>query len=115
MTENPHGRYVLDGRRPVAEPDLITWATWFETADRIVARTEHELFQVSTVFLGLDHSFGRGPPLLFETLVFLEDDETGECWRYATWDEAEAGHRRAVDDILAALKAGGAALKQNTP
>src|SRR5262245_25029216 len=34
-----NGRYILDdARRVVSEPDLITWALWLETADRIVRR-----------------------------------------------------------------------------
>jgi hypothetical protein len=51
---------------------------------------------VSTVFLGLDHNFSMvGPPLLFETMVF-GGPLNGECRRYATWVEAEAGHREVV-------------------
>lgn len=51
---------------------------------------------VSTVFLGLDHNLmGRGPPLVFETMVFgpYGGDEQ---WRYSTWEEAEAGHAEVV-------------------
>lgn len=33
-------KYILIGQTPVLEPDLLTWAEWFETADRIVAKTE---------------------------------------------------------------------------
>jgi hypothetical protein len=40
------------------------------TADRRVKLTEHELFVLSTVFLGLDHRFyGNGTPLVFETMA----------------------------------------------
>lgn len=31
---------------------------------------------VSTVFLVIDHSHNGGPPILWETMVFNEDDET---------------------------------------
>ena len=37
----------------------------------------------------------KGAPLLFETMVFgggLADSE----WRYATWEEAEEGHRNVL-------------------
>jgi len=47
--------------------------------------------EVSTVFLGLDHAFGDGPPVLFETMVFGGPLD-GEQDRYCTWDEAVAGH-----------------------
>jgi hypothetical protein len=55
------------------------------------------------MFLCIDHRHGDdGPPLLFETMVFGADGGEGFCQRYATWREAEAGHRRAC----AALAAG---------
>lgn len=50
--------------------DMMTWARDF-AGDRKVARTDIcEGVFVSTVFLGLDHSFGSGEPLIFETLIF---------------------------------------------
>ncbi len=88
------GQYTLDGHTPVLATDLLDWALWFETADRTVARTQiEEGVEVSTVFLGLDHCFGMsGPPILFETMIF-GGPKDGEQARYATWDEAVAGHR----------------------
>lgn len=51
--------------------------------------------QVSTVFLSLNHQWNDGPPLIFETMVFGgRFDQTQE--RYATEEEALAGHRRWV-------------------
>jgi hypothetical protein len=53
-------------------PDFMQWALLFEEGkDRIVAQTE-TLYgeKLSTVFLGMDHSFGCGPPLIFETMLF---------------------------------------------
>ena len=49
---------------------------------------------VSTVWLGMDHSFGNsGPPLIFETMVFGPEDMTDlDVMRYPTEDEARAGH-----------------------
>jgi len=91
-------KYILEGKEPVEAPDLMAWARWFETADRHVAQTEVGEANVSTVFLGLDHSFGSGPPLLFETMVFGGDsDDTQE--RYPTWEEAEAGHAAVVERV----------------
>ncbi|HEY4383371.1 MAG TPA: hypothetical protein VGN34_02695 [Ktedonobacteraceae bacterium] len=51
---------------------------------------------VSTVFIGLDHNFRGGDPLLFETMIF-NDREDLHCNRYHTWGEAEAGHAEAVE------------------
>jgi hypothetical protein len=64
-------KYILDGQIPIPVGDLVEWAQWFEKADRHVAQDVIEGIRISTVFLGLDHSFGRTPyPILFETMVF---------------------------------------------
>lgn len=90
-------KYILggpDGHTPIEVEDLTFWANNFE-ANKRVALDLVESIQVSTVFLGLDHAFGYGPPLLFETMIFGgKHDEYQE--RYSTWDEAEAGHKRAL-------------------
>lgn len=87
--------YILDGQTPV-KCDLMTWARSMEGKKRHVALDSLSGgIRVSTVFLGLDHSFGQGPPLLFETMIFGgPHDQYQE--RYATWDEAAAGHEKAV-------------------
>ena len=86
--------YILKGHEPVPV-ELEVWAEWFETADRHVRDTARDEVRVSTVFLGLDHGFGLGPPQLFETMVFVNGSSV-DCERYSTWDEAEAGHQRWV-------------------
>lgn len=87
-------KYILEGKTPVP-CDLMTWARALENqAANRVADTEKDGIRVSTVFLGLDHSFGGPVPLLFETMIFGgEHDEYQE--RCSTWDEAEAMHKRA--------------------
>ena len=89
--------------------DVLEWARAFEEDDRVIAQGRHKErgknVMVSTVFLGLDHNFfGVGPPLLFETMAFeykpkawndvvAELDYSGLSQRrYATEDEARAGH-----------------------
>lgn len=100
------GQYILDGHEPVAEPDLIKWAQWFEEADRIVRQTHTEHFMVSTVFLGVDHGWGKGPPICFETMVFqrhdgpVPDEIESEFHRYATWSDAEAGHETCLKRVI---------------
>ena len=62
---------------------------------RRVDLTEQDGVKVSTVWLAFDHSWGYGPPLIFETLIFGGPyDEY--MWRYTTEAEARAGHERAV-------------------
>ena len=91
-------KYVLEGHKVIKEDDLMTWARRFRKAERRVAKDRIGDVEVSTVFLGLDHSFGSGPPLLFETMVFGGPlDE--EMDRYTTWDEAEAGHKAMVKRV----------------
>lgn len=96
--------YTLDGHEPVPCEDVLEWGRWFETADqkRRVAETFLGDVRVSTVFLGLDHHFGfdrlEHVPILFETMVFggpLDQEQE----RYATWDEAEAGHEEMVKRV----------------
>ncbi len=90
--------YVLNAAgEPVYEPDLLTAARWFENADRSVAKTMVGDVRISTVFLGLDHSFGGGPPLIYETMVFWDGSEMDqECERYSTRVQALAGHDQMV-------------------
>jgi hypothetical protein len=108
------GHYILDAEHRPRPASLEEWARWFGAADRHVASTETELFWISTVFLGNDHQFGKGPPILFETMVFdrhshLAPDRRGkmrpvrgdlDCWRYSSWDDAEAGHHAVVKRYL---------------
>ena len=93
------GKYwVLDaGRKPV-RAELQEWGRYFESNDRIVAKTGISIgsVTVSTVFLGIDHGNGKGPPLLFETMIFGGKHD-GWQDRCSTWDEAVAMHQRAVD------------------
>lgn len=53
--------------------------------------------RVSTVWLGLDHSFGPGRKLIFETMIFPECEY---CERYETIEEARKGHLRAVEEAM---------------
>jgi hypothetical protein len=79
--------------------DLMKWAHWFETADRRVAETIVDGKRVSTVFIGLDHQFGDGDPLIFETMIFGDDNDGEYQTRCATWEEAEEMHRVAVASL----------------
>ena len=50
---------------------------------------------VSTVWLGVDHQFGDGPPLIFETMIFGGPHDQF-CERYSTKKQAADGHKRIV-------------------
>ena len=99
-----NAKYILIGQSPVPCDDPLEWAEWFETADRRVAATSCwlGLVWVSTVFLGLDHSFARArgeqdtPPLLFESMAFWGREGGWDCARCSTWQQAEAQHLAMV-------------------
>jgi len=92
MSKWPSHYYILVDRVPIAV-DFLTWARWFQYIEnRRMARTDiSDRCHVSTVFLGLDHNFSGGEPLLFETMVF-GGPINGEIARYCTYAEAERGH-----------------------
>jgi len=91
--------YILQGHKAVPEPDIMAWAKWFESANRVVKKTEvANGVEVSTVFLGIDHQFGDGDPLLFETMIF-GGERDGYQDRYSTWDEALKAHEAIVKEF----------------
>ena len=93
-------RYILNSAgEPEPCEDLMTWAIWFENGtNRVLARTQlPDGREVSTVFLGLDHSFGGVVPVLWETMVFGGDDDHQQ--RYTSRAEAEAGHAALVREL----------------
>ena len=91
-----NGQYILNGKTPVECNDLIEWVKQMEGKNRIVEQSQFGDVKVSTVFLGLDHSFGDGEPLLFETMIFGSENDQYQD-RYSTWDEAVEGHKKACE------------------
>jgi len=92
--------YILDeNKNPVKAKDFMEYANWSSDGNRIVEQTDIGNVKVSTVFLGLDHSFTKGVVILFETMVFGgEADEYQQ--RYQTWKEAVKGHKYACRMVL---------------
>lgn len=93
--------YKLIDKKPVPITVEET-AEVFAKGDRIVAKTHIAGVNISTVFLVIDHSYGGVKPILFETLVF-GGNKDGELNRYATWGEAEDGHKVMVELVKANL------------
>lgn len=91
--------YILEGKIPKQCDDISEWARQFQTQNRIVEQTKIGNVKISTVFLGVDHSFDGGKPLLFETMIF-GGDEDGYQERYSTWDEAVIGHKFACNKAI---------------
>jgi len=83
--------------------DVLRWARIFEHTERRIGSTytKGKIFYISTVFLGLDHSFTEEPhrPILYETMVFCRWCHRGmdqDMERYSTLKEAKAGHEAMV-------------------
>lgn len=95
--------YILfpDERTPLQVDDVLVWGRWFEENNRLVKQDTKDDVLVSTVFLGIDHSFiGDGPPVLWETLVFGGEHD-GEMSRYTSYEEALEGHRLMCEVVFA--------------
>jgi hypothetical protein len=88
--------YILSGGQPVPCDNVLQFASWFETHDKTLARTDiTDGIYVSTVFLGIDHNFtGDGPPVLWETMIF-GGPRHGYQDRYTSEKAAKRGHKRA--------------------
>lgn len=101
MHRGVDGQWVMYYSRDGEPMTLEEWsATYPETqeefeATKRVAKTTVGDWEVSTVWLGLDHSFMEGPPLIFETMIFGGEYDS-ECWRYSTEAQALEGHEAAV-------------------
>ena len=97
-------KYILDkDNNPVLEKNVLKWGIWLEKSDRHVSSTHIDTVHVSTVFLGLDHNYGDGPPILWETMIF--GGENGEYQeRYSSHSDAVAGHNKAVSAVLNNIK-----------
>jgi len=85
---------------------VAEWGRLHDDLDYVrLGTTEIGPYVVSTVWLGLDHGFGGGPPVIFETMVFTRsawnDDRSVpdheplfdlDCVRYSTEHQALIGH-----------------------
>lgn len=101
----PFKMYVLDFENHVTEvKDVASWGLFMESDAKVIGYTEiTSECCVSTVFIGIDHRiYGRGPPMLFETMIFggpLDEYQ----WRYASYDDAVTGHKMAVTNARNAI------------
>ena len=89
--------YILKGHQVWATQDIELWGRMFNNdKTRIVAKTETKTHEVSTVFLGLDHSHQLNPKraIVFETMIFGGPADHYQT-RCATWAEATIMHTPA--------------------
>lgn len=98
---NPDGSYVAYTLDELIDQGLEPMQP---IEERMVAKSkimfgEEQIGYVSTVFLSLDHAFGGGPPVLWETLVYEKGEEEDQA-RYRSLEEAKAGHELLVSGLL---------------
>ena len=98
--------YYLNEDHTATPCSIEKWRVQFETIERHVADNIINDMRISTVWLGTPHGFNYSDePLLFETMIFPKKSLGEEyCMRYATWDEAVEGHRRAIQWVLDGCK-----------
>lgn len=106
LTDYPHlnefinkkDKFILDENNNAIPATLMEWDEYLEKTPankKRVGRDRVNNLLISTVFLGLDHSFDESLDI-FETMIFEGDKSEKYCKRYSTWKEAEEGHQRAI-------------------
>ncbi len=97
--------YILDENNKPKKVDVLEAAEWAEkNHPRHVEKTEFGNVLISTVFLMHDHNFsGKGPPTLWETMVFNSPDDDEHMDRYASEEEAREGHWKTVKEMRSIL------------
>jgi len=94
--------YILDNENnPVKATDL-EYSEWCKDYSnrKVIGKTNIAKSFISTVFLGLDHSWDGGLPLLWETMIFSDDENDLFQERYTSQESAVYGHERAVMAII---------------
>ena len=82
--------------------DEKSWNAYKRVAVDTVTDINGIQARISTVWLGLDHSFSflsrPTKPLIFETMVFGGEWDA-YCDRYSIWSQAVAGHDQLVERV----------------
>lgn len=94
--------YYLDEYKNVLPCKSVEeWAKHYEEGDRIIKQEYVGNAYVSTVFLGLDHRYGFKDepdlPVVFETMVFMENWNGEYQERCCTYEQALEMHEVAKE------------------
>lgn len=92
--------YILDkNKEPIRCENIQQWGEWISKKEnKRVALTKKLGITISTVFLGVDHNFVGGPPIIFETMIFGGDHDQ-EMMRYTSWEDAVSGHCQVCERL----------------
>lgn len=105
------GGYYDRSGNPISFRDWARLDAWDREKNehryKVVKQEYVEHYWISTVWLGLDHSYIDGPPLIFETMVFNHDTNESDldCERYSTEQQAIEGHARIVEKVRLIVEA----------
>jgi hypothetical protein len=93
------------------DSDIITFKEFvdlFEDSDyRRVNITSKDNYIISTVWLGINQKlFANEKPMIFETLIFKDDEEFNDIYQqiYSTKEEALIGHDAIVENLEELVK-----------
>lgn len=86
-----------------AETGSPEWVRLAEKGRKRVALTKIGQYQVSTVFLRINHGFGSKRGLWFETMVFPTNKVDYQT-RCETWEQALEMHKKAVKMVQKIVK-----------
>lgn len=92
-------KYEYYSRKGEGYDDVLDWAKHAEDRKNKVVKQQTTWlgYWVSTVWLGLDHSYSEdAPPLIFETMVFRGSYSGLDMDRYTTEKQAKDGHIKMV-------------------
>ena len=88
--------YILNNENIPVESNITEYVEWSKDLKKIIVKQEDiNDVTVSTVFLGLDHSYNENVPVLWETMIFGGEHNLYQE-RYSSYEGALEGHERAV-------------------
>ena len=93
--------YILNEAGEPVSAEVETWSPWMATHEqewKLAVDIVGDV-KVSTVFLGSDHNWGGGPPILWETCIFTPD-RSDVVERYMSREQALSGHAQHLADVL---------------
>jgi hypothetical protein len=98
--------YTLNDRGFPVKSTMEDCAKWMKENEKqkAVAKTTIGGADISTVFLGLDHSWDGGKPLLWETMVFSNEINDQYQERYTSIRNAIIGHSKIVEAVLGGIE-----------
>lgn len=90
--------YILDRNNKPIKSNTYEFDKWSNKnpTKRIVKQEYIEDIYISTVFLGLDHSYNSTIPILWETMIFGGKHDQYQV-RYSSYKDALKGHQIALN------------------